>query len=169
MYMLTPLQQKEVWEGWLGSEIRANYFGDLVVHYGAQQKLYTWLTLVFSSGAAAALISDRLPSNLSWIKAALAMLTAALSNLSLVQQNQKRATDAADLHFRWNSLAGQAQELWNNMYDENAASRLNELSEKMNEVSKSSTAFPYQERRMLKWEAHVVHHRAPGYDLPVSI
>src|SRR5690348_10901377 len=103
--MLSDLQQKAVWEGWLGSEIRANYFAELCERTLRQQKILTWLTLVFSSSAAASLLSDSLPQRFQWIKPSLAVITAAISLLSLVQQNQNRATDCSDLHFRWNRLA----------------------------------------------------------------
>jgi hypothetical protein len=48
---LSEAQIKRVWEGMLGSEDRANYFADLVWRYNPEQKLLTWATLFFSSGA----------------------------------------------------------------------------------------------------------------------
>ena len=156
--MLTELQQKSVWEGWLSSEIRANYFADLSYRYQFRQRALTWLTLAFSSGAFATLVTDWLPVEFDWIKPTLVFFTAALSLWSLVAQNQKNATDCSDLHFRWNKLAGEYESLWDHMYSEDAAIRLEALREKSAELSKSSTAFPNKTRLMEKWQEHVVQH-----------
>ncbi|MBI1956573.1 MAG: hypothetical protein HYS38_09290 [Acidobacteria bacterium] len=158
--MLSQLQQKNVWENWLSSEMRANYFADLANRYQFRQSMLTWLTLLSSSGAALAVVTDWAPRGLGWIKAALVLVTAALSLLSLVQQNQKRAMECSDLHFRWNRLAGEYEALWDDMYADDAELKFKLLAEKTAELSKSSTAFPYRERIMLKWQDHVErHHR----------
>lgn len=156
--MLSQLQQKNVWENWLSSEIRANYFADLANRYQSRQRVLTWLTLVFSSGAAFALVADWAPQGFEWVRAALALFAAAVSLLSLVEQNQKRATECSDLHFRWNRLASEYEALWDDMYADDAELKLMLLAEKTAEVSKSSTAFPYRERVMLKWQIHVQRH-----------
>ena len=49
--MLSELQQKRVWDGWLSAENRANYFADLSRGYHRKQRLVTWAMLVLSSGA----------------------------------------------------------------------------------------------------------------------
>ena len=156
--MLSELQQKNVWENWLSSEMRANYFADLANRYQSWQRALTWFTLIFSSGAALAIVTDWIPLGFEWIKAALALLTAAVSFLSLVQQNQKSATDCSDLHFRWNRLASEYEALWDDMYADDAELKLKMLTEKTAELSKSSTAFPYRERVMLKWQDYVQRH-----------
>jgi hypothetical protein len=156
--MLSQLKQRNVWENWLASEMRSNYFADLANRYQFRQGAFTWLTLLFSSGAAFAVVTDWAPAGFGWIKAALALVTAAVSLLSLVQQNQKRATDCSDLHFRWNRLASEYETLWGDMYAEDAETKLKLLTEKTAELSKSSTAFPYRERIMLKWQEHVERH-----------
>ena len=156
--MLSQLQQKNVWENWLSSEMRANYFADLANRYQFRQRALTWCTLLFSSSAALAIVTDWSPQGFEWIKAALALLTAAVSFLSLVQQNQKSAMECSDLHFRWNRLACEYEALWDDMYTEDAELKLKALGEKEAELSKSSTAFPYRERVMLKWQNHVERH-----------
>lgn len=153
--MLSDLQQKDVWEGWLGAEIRASYFADLCGHYRLQQKIVTGAILFFSCGAAATFLSDWLPLSWQWVKPSLALLTAAMSIFSFVQQNQARMTDCADLHFRWNRLADEYKALWDDMYSDDALRKLRELEEKEAELSKSSTSFPNKERRMLKWQEHI--------------
>ena len=156
--MLSELQQTNVWENWLSSEIRANYFADLAIRYQSRQRSLTLFTLIFSSGAAFAIVTDWSPQGFEWIKAALALLTAAVSFLSLVLQNQKSAMECSDLHFRWNRLASEYEALWDDMYAEDAEMKLKALGEKEAELSKSSTAFPYRERVMLKWQNHVERH-----------
>jgi hypothetical protein len=161
--MLSELQQRDVWERWLAAEMRANYFGDMATRYSHRQSMLTWLTLLSSSGAAFAIVTDWLPAHLSWIKPALAFLTAGLSLLSLVFQNQKRSFDCSELHFKWNRLASEYEALWNDMYAEDALPRLSKLTEKGAELSKTSTAIPYHRRVMVKWEDHVLQHRAPQH------
>src|SRR5580692_223154 len=161
--MLSELQRKDVWEGWLGGEIRANYFADMCGRYQSHQKTLTWMTLIFSSGAAATFIADWLPADKQWIKPALALLTAGVSFLTLLQQYLRRVTECADLHFRWNRLANEYKRLWDEMYAPEALSRLCELEEKEAELSKSSTAIPNHPRTMLKWQDYVQrqHNLAP--------
>ena len=158
--MLTEPQRTMVWEEWLAAEIRANYFADLSGAYHRRQRVATFTTLVFSSGAFAALLA-RLSWVPEWVPAALALLAAAVSLYSLVAQNLKAAVDCSDLHFRWNKLAMEYQDLWNAGDVEDADRRLGQLNERRAEASKSGTAFPYSKRRMLRWYELVVEHRAP--------
>lgn len=151
-FMLSELQRKDVWEGWIGGEIRANYFADMGGRFQSQQKALTWMTLLFSSGAAATFIADWLPQ---WVKGVLMLLTAGISFLMLLQQNQKRVTECADLHFRWSRLANQYKALWDDMYAPDAPERLHALEDKEAELSKSSMAIPNNERAMLKWQDYV--------------
>ncbi len=152
---LSALQQKDVWEGWIGAEVRANYFADLSGRSQTEQKVLTWLTLLFSSGAVTALLATSLPPEYQWMRLAFALLAAAISVFSLVQQNQKRSTDYADLHFRWNRLADQYKALWGDMYSPDAPNTLHELEEKEADLSKSSTSFPNNKRSMDKWQDYV--------------
>lgn len=85
--MVTEVQRKQVWEGMLGAEIRANYFADLSSRYARKQRMATWATLAFSSGAVTALIA-------TWpvyVPITLAAITAGISAYSVVMQNQKFA------------------------------------------------------------------------------
>lgn len=74
--MLSQLQQKNVWENWLSSEMRANYFADMANRYQSRQRALTWFTLLFSSGAALAIVTEWAPQGFEWIQAVLALLTA---------------------------------------------------------------------------------------------
>jgi hypothetical protein len=158
--MLSDLQQKSVWEGWLSSEIRSNYFADLCYSYQRRQRVLSWLILAFSSGAFASVVIDWIPADFGWIKAALAFLTVALSLWLLIAQNQKSSTDCSDLHFRWNRLAAEYQTLWDHMYSDGAAAQLETLTAKSAELSKSGTVFPNKPKLMEKWQDHVVRHHA---------
>lgn len=84
------------------------------------------------------------------------LLTAAISLYLLLQQSQKRVTECADLHFRWNGLASEYKALWDDMYSPDALAKLRSLEEKEAELSQSSVAIPNDERAMLKWQDYVI-------------
>jgi hypothetical protein len=152
--ILTALQQKEVWEGMLGAEIRSNYFADLSGRYARNQRVATWAVLAFSSGAVASLLATAPDS----VRITLAAITAGISAYSVVMQHQKLAVDSSDLHARWNRLANDYRRLWDDMYSEEALSSLDALLRREEELSKAGTAFPNRKRVMEKWEDHVVAH-----------
>jgi hypothetical protein len=151
--MLSELQQKDVWEGWIGGEIRANYFADRSGHFQTQQKVFTWMTLIFSSGATASFIGDWLPT---WVRPTLTLLTAAISLFLLLQQNQRRVMECADLHVRWSRLADEYKALWDDMYSPDALAKLRSLQQDEAELSKSSIAIPNDDKAMDKWQDYVV-------------
>lgn len=155
--MLSGLQQKTVWDGWLSAEIRANYFADLCHRYQAMQRTATLSTLIASSGATATILAA-MPADLHWVRLVLAMLTTALSLWAFVMNYHRRATDCADLHFRWNRLSISYRALWTNMYVANAGRQLAELEERDAELSKTSTGYPNKKRLMVKWQQHVESH-----------
>jgi hypothetical protein len=163
--MLSKFQQTQLWEGWLGAETRANYFADLCACFQHRQNVLTWITLLASSGAVVTFLSGA-PN---WYKATLALVVAGISIYSIVQQNLRKIGECSDLHFRWNSLALKYQELWNNIYAEDAEGRLRGLLEKGAEISKSGLNLPNNEKMMLKWEEHVLRHRVPNYGSPATV
>ena len=160
--MLSDAQIKGVWEGMLGAEVRANYFADLAEKFNNLQRVVTWSILFTSSGALTTMLIQDLPPEWKLLQPALAILTTALSLYAAVRQNYKLAFDAADLHLRWNKLAGAYERLWENVYADNAADVLDGLRENSAELSKAGTSFPYDTKKMLKWEDHVVAHRLPA-------
>ena len=157
--MLSDVQQRKIWEGWLSAEIRANYFADLSGRYHRQQRRVTWAIMVLSSGAAGAFIGA-IPPQYAWAAPVLSLLTAVVSGYSLAVQNHKSAMDSADLNFRWNRLASEYERLWGDMYAEDALAKLTALDEKGMELSKVAAAFPVIEKRLLKWQEHVERHHA---------
>jgi hypothetical protein len=159
--MLSNLDQKSVWEGWLSSEINAQYFAELANIYRVRQEALTWLSLLLTSSTMATVLADS-HIQFSWIKSALAVLATIASLLALVQQNQKRSFDCSDLHFRWGRLASDYRDLWKNMYAEDASARLGVLEEKTGEVSRTSTAFPNKVRLMSKWQDYVESQHSSG-------
>jgi hypothetical protein len=150
--MLSEAQQVRVWEGMLGAETRANYFDELSGRYMQRQRLATWATLLFSSGAVASLLVN-VPSP---GKLALAIATTAVSLYSVVMQNQKLAVDASDLHARWNRLAKEYERVWENVFADDAVEKLDALDDRAVDLSKSGTMFPNKREAMLRWERHVV-------------
>jgi len=155
--MLTRPQQARVWESLIAAEVRAKYFAELAHRYHVQQRAINWLMLVFSSGA---LISIIAKLKYDWVAPLLALITSGLSFYSLVTQNEKKATDAIDLHFRWARLESEYESLWENMYDLDAREQLARLDEKENDLGRLSTGFPVNNKRLLKWQDHVEQRRA---------
>jgi hypothetical protein len=156
--MLSESQQKRVWEGMLSAEIRSNYFAELSAGYLRRQRASTWITLLFSSGAAISILSN-LGDELKWIQLVLTLVAAGVSAYSLVMQNQKFALDASDLHARWNRAAKDFEAIWEDVYADDAAERLNAVDERTTDLSKAGASFPYSRRKMLHWQEHVERHR----------
>jgi hypothetical protein len=160
--MLSEAQQKRVWEGMLGAEIRANYFADLSSRLTLRQKRVAMWTLILSSSAVGTYVvgSKVIPTDIIvWLQPALALFTAALSAYSYTAQNQKSAIEAADLHARWHKLARDFTALWDDMYDPDALDTLQKLEERAAEASKSANSFSNDAKAMLRWEEHVLAHR----------
>lgn len=159
--MLSERQQRNVWEAWLASEIRANYFADLGSSYHQQQQRITLFILVCSSGAFVTLTTDWLPPSLALLRPALAFLTATLSLWLLVEQHQRKVTECADLHFQWLTLSNAYEKLWDNMYATDASRALETLDVEQAELSKRAAALlPNDQKRMKKWQDHVERHHA---------
>jgi hypothetical protein len=156
--MLSDFQQTIVWESWLGAEIRAAYFADLVQTFQLRQKLLIVGGLLLSSGATITLLTAIVPPHLSWIKPTLTLLAAGLSLWSLVAKNERSSIDCADLHLRWNTLALQYETLWSNMFTEEASAKLAQLRTEELAISKSSTSQPAYHRLLEKAQKNVVMH-----------
>ena len=119
--------------------------------------MLTWVTLALSSGAAASLVAA-VPQDWQWIRLVLTFATATVSLYSLVQQNQKRVTDCADLHVRWSRVANDYQALWDATYEDAAQEQFLALRERAVELSKSGLGIPFGPNLMLKWQTHVMMH-----------
>jgi hypothetical protein len=156
---LSDFQQKTLWEAWLSAEIRANYFALLSVRYQSRQKLFTAGSLVLSSGATVSFLVTVIPENFSWVRPALTLAAAVLSAFALVSRNERSAIDCQDLHSRWNTLAMEYEDLWANVYAEDASETLRQLRKKEAEISKSSTAMPAISRLLNRAQDSVMHHQ----------
>jgi len=156
---LNDSDQSRVWEGLFGAQTRAQYFGNLVQVLRKRQRYLTTGSLILSSGAAIALLTSSFP-NYGWAKGLLALASAILSAISLVSSNEKNAIEAADLSYRWNTLAIAYDQLWSNMYEEEAPAVLRTLQEEEAKVSKSSTALPNDVKLMTEAEDNVTMHFA---------
>ena len=163
--MLNEYEIKQVWEGMLSAEIRANYFADLSRRYHWRQRAITWAILFTSSGACVALIKE-ISQIWPWVAPVLALATVGLSFYGVVSQNQRSATDTADLHFRWNKLASDYKRLWSDTSAATAHVTLKELVEKAGDISKTATSFPAKQRLLTKWQNHVEAHH--GVKEPVA-
>jgi len=155
--MLTDHQLNRLWDELIAAQTRSYYFGELVHKYQRRQNQITFLSLVFSSGAAVVFL---LQLGNAWAAPAAAFVSAALSIYSLVAQNQKRSIESADLHTRWAEITTECVHLWESWFDENAIERLGQIEKHAAEASKSSTQFPANKRAMARWmELAEAHHR----------
>ena len=154
---LNDFDQTRLWESLIGAETRSQYFATLVQRLRVRQRWLTIASLVLSSGAAITLLTATLP-NYGWVKGLLALASAVFSAISLVSSNEKNAIEAADLSYRWQSLALDYQKLWSDMYAEEAPAVLQRLAEEEAKVSKSSTALPNITRLMIQAEDNVTMH-----------
>lgn len=154
--MLSDFQINDLWEQWISAETRALFFAEMGRRYNFWHNAFIWTTLLLASGATVTLISDWLPNNYAWVKPALTALAAAVSFLSIVMQNPKKYAECADLHFKWNRLAGEYKALWTQTYADDAASILARLNDKGAELSKTGMWIAYKKKILLKWENHVL-------------
>ena len=135
--------------------MRALYFADLAGSLYRRQRLITWAALFTSSGA----VVGFLLFAVAWLAPVLAMASAALSLYSLVAQDQQRALESTNLHVRWNKVARGYETLWGETWAPEAAARLATLDEEAAEISKAGALFPFEEKRMLRWQEHVERQR----------
>jgi hypothetical protein len=156
--VLTESQRAMVWEEWLSAEMRGSYFADLCGVYNRRQRWSNFGTLVLSSGAAYGMVATWMPN---WVPAAMTLVAAAISAYLLVSQNIKHAMECADLSFRWNKLAHQYRDIWNDQEAPDAVEKLARANETNAEASKAGAAFSYSPRRMSKWQDLVVANRTP--------
>ncbi|MFN0105543.1 MAG: hypothetical protein ACKV2U_26085 [Bryobacteraceae bacterium] len=140
----------------LGSEIRADYFAELAGTYLFRQRSATWATLFLASGSVASILVSQVSVELRLL---IAIATMAVSLYSAVIHNQKLAVDAADLHAKWNRLSMDYEKLWENVYTDGAVPKLDALTDRSDELSKSRTLFPNKPKAMLRWQKHVEDHR----------
>lgn len=154
---LNEYDQNRLWENLIGAETRSLYFAALVQTLRVRQRWLTGGSLILSSGAAITIFTSALPEH-AWVKGVLALLSAVFSAVSLVSANEKNAIEASDLSYRWQNLANSYQQLWSDMYAEDAPERLRELSDEEAKVSKSSTSLPNMVRLMEEAEDNVAMH-----------
>jgi hypothetical protein len=154
---MSDYQIELIWQGLLGAEIRAAYFGELSHRLLRTQRLLTLASLLLSSGAGVSLLTS-VPTQYSWIKPAMAFLAAGISLWSLVAKNERGSIDAADLHLRWNKLAMGYGDLWANVHIDRAAEQLAKLRDQEADISKSSTAMPDKKSLMLKCQENILMH-----------
>ncbi len=159
---LNDFEQTHLWESLIGAETRSQYFATLVQRLRTRQRWLTGGAFVASSGAAIALFTSVWPDH-PWAKGLLALLSAVLSATSFVSANEKNAIEAADLSYRWQTLAISYRQLWSNMYTSSAPATLQRLATEEASVSKSSTALPNIVHLMTQAEDNVtMHYQAAG-------
>jgi hypothetical protein len=155
--MLSDAQQETLWRAWLSAETRAGYFAALGTRFQATQRVLVCGSLLLASGATLTLVATA-PQSYVWLKPVLTVLAALLSLWSLVAKNERNAIDCSDLHFRWNTLAMDYEDLWTNMYADDAQERLVVLRKREAELSKSSTSMPEKRDLLIKAQDNVMMH-----------
>ncbi|HLA76068.1 MAG TPA: hypothetical protein VJU18_00670 [Vicinamibacteria bacterium] len=87
----------------------------------------------------------------------LAALLTGVSVYSVVAQNQRLAAEAKDLHFRWNTLAGEYNDLWDHIdEDDDPGLRIKQLALRAAEASRSGCGLPAKSRRIVHWHKVVL-------------
>lgn len=152
--MLSDAQIQRVWEEMLSAEFRELYYADLATEYATKQRRATWATLILSSSAFASVIAD-LPAQLAIVRPVLALATAVLSGYSLAMQTQKRTVDASDLALRWSKIAHEYGAIWENVFADDAAAKLQRVDAATVEASKAGHQLPHQPKRIAKWQDRV--------------
>ncbi len=148
--MLSEAQIRRVWEGLYEAKVRANYFAELSGKYQDRQKLATGMSLFFASGVVVTLLL-RHPQ----LGSVIALLATAVSVYSVVAQNSTRAVESADLYTRWDKAAADYQAIWENVWAEDAAARLQAADDKARETSRSSIPLPANKKALMRWCEHV--------------
>ena len=151
--MLSDVQITRVWEGMLGAEIRAKYFAEMSSRYVRYQKWGTWITLLFASSNAVALLAT-IPQQMVWVRLALAVCVTGTSIYLAIAGNIQKAFDCSNLYEGWSKLHQSYRTIWEDTGSVNAAALLNDLDARAVGISRSSTSLPYDKKAMGKWQTH---------------
>lgn len=92
-----------------------------------------------------------------WPQAAtvVSLVAALLSAYNFTSQLTKRSVEASDLHLKWAHLSTDWQELWDQMYSDDAGDRLVALERKATDYGKPSLSLPWDPKLMEKWHEHI--------------
>jgi hypothetical protein len=157
--MLTPLQQRRLWEEWFYAEVRAYYFADLAGRFDRRQRLVTWLSLFGASGALVAALGTILAGRWPWLPGLVALLPSGLGFYALVADNPHRAAECRSLYEGWSTLAADRSQLWDDMYGEDAPARLAAMEARGRSLSSRGTTLRIREEdeqaKLLYWYAKV--------------
>ncbi len=155
--MLTEEQITGVWERQISAEVRALYFADIATRYTTQKQWISGASFFLASGAAATLLSK----SPAWVPILLACLTALLSAYSVARGLDGATRTMSKFQFSWSELASGYEALWNNIYADEAGTRLELLVSRERDLSsQASTEAPNDQKRMAHWQTQVFrqHH-----------
>ena len=144
-------QANRIWEKMIGAEVRSLYYGDLATRCNKVKQIITGVTFFLSSGAAATLAA-KAPN---WIPLVLAVFGAILMAYSIAVNLDKRASALSKLHYQWNHLSADYENLWNHWYEDDAEEVLERLLRRAREASEAGTELPYNEKLIEKWGERV--------------
>jgi hypothetical protein len=150
--MLTNEQIEDVWEGWISSEVRSLYFGDLASLYTKQKQWITGASFFLSSGAAAILIA-KLPTQIPII---LSVVVALMTAYAVAVNLDSKIRTMAKLHYAWTQIGNDYKRLWSHTYSDEAEVDLKDLERRSAEISElATTDAPHDPKRLERWQNHV--------------
>ena len=114
--MLAETQITSVWERQIAAEVRSLYFAELASRYSKRKQIITGIVFFFSSGAAASLIA-KAPS---WVPIVLSVVVAAITAYTIAINLDMTIRTLSKFHLSWSELAMGYENLWNDVYGDNA-------------------------------------------------
>lgn len=141
----------------LAAEMRSLYFGELATRATSKKQWVTGSSLLLSSGAAAAFLTE-LPS---WIASAMALVVAGLSAYCFARLDPA-VVALVQLHAAWGRIHDDYESLWNHMYADDAEQKWQAIQERERSASELGVAAaPYKRQMLDKWHAWVVRSHFP--------
>ena len=143
--MLSQPQIYRVWEEGISCDMRACYFGELVLKYNKRQQWTTTAQLILSGGAAGALA---LKIDSIILPAVLSFLAAICGLYSLIAQNHKRAIEASGIQAQWIETGRRYRYVWEHTWAEDAEARLESADDLGAKASGGSALFSMDQNRL---------------------
>jgi len=151
--MLNSDQIRDVWESMIRAETRSLYFADLALKTTRRKQWIAGSVLFLSSGAAVSIVA-KAPV---WVATGLSLVVAATTAYSIFANLDAATGTLTKLHIQWQQICTDCEQLWSHTYSDDAEDRLQAIRqrEKESSVLALTSAAPYNEKEMIKWERRV--------------
>jgi hypothetical protein len=143
--MTSEQLRKNVWEEMLYSQMRSQYFAELVRVYASRDKWLRVLVLAASSGAVAMAFTSTQYRFIPPIFAALGSFWLLLSGYPGLQR------EAAELHAGWEEQSTAYEKLFGRLDSPNAEDEFHNIYSRGNKLSSQGTKFPNKKERLDHW------------------